>query len=287
MALPINGKTKLICLLGSPVEHSLSPAMHNSAFAALDLDYRYLAFDIKSNELPDVIKAFREMNVKGFNLTMPLKKEIIPLIDELSPAAELSRSVNTVTNIDGHLYGDTTDGRGFLMALSESGFSYSGKSAVILGAGGASMSICTEAALTGLKKLCIFKRNNSSFSDTVSFAKRLNSETNCRVIVRSFDDSDQLENEISTADLLINATNVGMNQDISSLVPMKYLRKNLFVADLIYSPDMTTLLKDAKSTGALFMNGKYMLMYQGACSFKEWTSVDMPIDVIKPIFDQK
>ncbi len=155
MALQISGKTKLICLLGSPVDHSLSPAMHNAAFAALNLDYRYLAFDIKSNELPDVIKAFQKMNVKGFNLTMPLKEKIIPLIDELSPVAELSGSVNTVTNIDGRLYGDTTDGRGFLMALSESGFSSSGKSAVILGAGGASMSICAEAALTGLKKICI------------------------------------------------------------------------------------------------------------------------------------
>ena len=107
------------------------------------------------------------------------------------------------------------------------------------------------------------------------------------MIVHSFDDPDRLKDEISSADLLINATNVGMGHDTSSLVPYEYLRKDLFVADLIYSPDMTTLLKDAKRCDASFMNGKYMLMYQGACSFKEWTGIDMPLDVIRPIFDNK
>lgn len=284
MALPISGKTRLICLLGSPVEHSLSPAMHNAAFAALGLDFRYLAFDITSKDLPHIITSFKAMDVRGFNLTMPLKTDVIPLLDELSPTARLCNSVNTVTNINGQLYGDTTDGRGFLQALSEKGFSYQGKSAVILGAGGASMSICAEAALGGLKSLSIFKRNNSSFANTAAFAEKLRSETECDVNVYSFDDTCVLKKEIANSDLLINATNVGMGSDDSTLVPIDYLRKELFVADLIYSPEMTKLLRDSKQTGSSYMNGKYMLMYQGACAFKEWTGYDMPLDVVRPVF---
>ncbi len=276
-----SGTTRLTCLLGSPVSHSISPAMHNTAFEALGLDYSYMAFDISESQIKNAIDALKLLNCRGFNLTMPLKTAIIPYLDELSEAARLSHSVNTCVFEDGKLIGHTTDGIGFMEAMTDSGISYKNKVITILGAGGAATSIIVQAALDGVSKINIFKRKNATFDKIVDFADKITRSTDCDVFVFDMADATTLEFCLQESDILINGTNVGMGDDDSSLVPVEFLRKELIVTDVIYHPAYTRLLKDAKSLGCKVMNGRYMLLYQGAAAFKLWTGQDMPIDLIK------
>ena len=275
------GSTSLICLLGSPVSHSISPAMHNTSFDALNLDYSYMAFDVTQDNLADAVNGLKTLNCRGFNLTMPLKTAIIPFLDEIDDAAALSKSVNTCVFANGRLKGYTTDGIGFLQAMTDCGIKYIGKTITVLGAGGAGTSIITQAALDGVDKINIFKRKNASFDSVVDYADKLTRSTNCDVFVYDMADDNLLEFSLQESDILINSTNVGMGDDDTSLVPKEFLHSQLTVTDVIYHPPETHLLKDAKSVGCKTMNGKYMLLYQGAAAFKLWTGEDMPIDLIK------
>lgn len=275
------GSTSLICLLGSPVSHSISPAMHNTSFDALNLDYSYMAFDVTQDNLADAVNGLKALNCRGFNLTMPLKTAIIPFLDEIDDAAALSKSVNTCVFENGRLKGYTTDGIGFLQAITDCGIKYIGKTITVLGAGGAGTSIITQAALDGVDKINIFKRKNASFDSVVDYADKLTRSTNCDVFVYDMADDNLLEFSLQESDILINSTNVGMGDDDTSLVPKEFLHPQLTVTDVIYHPPETRLLKDAKSVGCKTMNGKYMLLYQGAAAFKLWTGEDMPIDLIK------
>lgn len=275
------GSTNLICLLGSPVSHSISPAMHNTAFDALGLDFSYMAFDVSKEDLPTAVEGLKKINCCNFNLTMPLKTAIIPLLDKIDEAAELAQSVNTCVCQDGKLVGYTTDGIGFLQSMKDCGIKYSGTTITILGAGGAATSIITQAAMEGVEKINIFKRKNASFQKVVDFADRLTKSTNCDLFVYDMEDMDILNFSLQESDILINSTNVGMGDDDRSLVPKEFLHPGLTVCDVIYHPAETRLLKDAKACGCKTMNGKYMLLYQGAAAFKLWTGKDMPIDLIK------
>ncbi|SES64387.1 shikimate dehydrogenase [Pseudobutyrivibrio sp. C4] len=275
------GSTNLICLLGSPVSHSISPAMHNTAFDALGLDFSYMAFDVSKEDLPTAVEGLKKINCCNFNLTMPLKTAIIPLLDEIDEAAELAQSVNTCVCQDGKLVGYTTDGIGFLQSMKDCGIKYAGTTITILGAGGAASSIITQAAIEGVEKINIFKRRNGSFQKVVDFADRLTKSTNCDLFVYDMEDMDILNFSLQESDILINSTNVGMGDDDRSLVPKEFLHPGLTVCDVIYHPAETRLLKDAKACGCKTMNGKYMLLYQGAAAFKLWTGKDMPIDLIK------
>ena len=275
------GSTNLICLLGSPVSHSISPAMHNTAFDALGLDYSYMAFDVDKKDLPTAVEGLKKINCGNFNLTMPLKTAIIPLLDEIDEAAKLANSVNTCVCRDGKLIGYTTDGIGFLQSMKDKGITYAGTTITILGAGGAASSIITQAAFEGVTKINIFKRQNASFDKVVEFADKLTKSTQCDIFVYDMDDSDALKFSIIESDILINSTNVGMGDDDRSLVPKEFLHPALTVCDVIYHPAETRLLKEAKECGCKTMNGKYMLLYQGAAAFKLWTGQDMPIDLIK------
>ncbi len=275
------GSTNLICLLGSPVSHSISPAMHNTAFDALGLDFSYMAFDVSKEDLPTAVEGLKKINCCNFNLTMPLKTAIIPLLDEIDEAAELAQSVNTCVCQDGKLVGYTTDGIGFLQSMKDCGIKYSGTTITILGAGGAATSIITQAAMEGVEKINIFKRKNASFQKVVDFADRLTKSTECDLFVYDMEDIDILNFSLQESDILINSTNVGMGDDDRSLVPKEFLHPGLTVCDVIYHPAETRLLKDAKACGCKTMNGKYMLLYQGAAAFKLWTGKDMPIDLIK------
>jgi len=275
------GSTGLMCLLGSPVSHSISPAMHNTAFDALNLDYSYMAFDVNKDNLAKVVEVLKLINCRGFNLTMPLKTAIIPLLDEIDQAAKLSNSVNTCSFENGQLTGYTTDGIGFLESMKDTGISYEGTTMTVLGAGGAATSIITQAAIDGVDKINILKRKNDTFSSTVDYADRLTKSTNCDVFVYDINDLDIMEFCLDESDILVNGTNVGMGDDDTSLVPKDFLRENLTVCDVIYHPPETRLLRDAKEKGCKTMNGKYMLLYQGAAAFKIWTGKEMPIELVK------
>ena len=279
----IDGHTTLYCLLGHPARHSISPRMHTTAAKLLGVNMVYLAFDIEPNEIGITVEALRLLQAGGFNLTMPFKRTVIPYLDRIPKASALSGAVNTVINKDGVLIGDTTDGIGYLDSLLDSGFDYHGKKMTLLGAGGAATSIAVSAALSGVKRIDIFKRKNKTYEETEAFAERINSSTDCDVLVFPMDDSDAMQDSIASSDLLTNATNVGMEDDKTSLVPKKFLRPDLFVSDIIYHPAETTLLSYARECGCRYKNGEDMLLFQGAASFKEWTGLHMPVEAIKKL----
>ncbi len=279
----IDGHTTLYCLLGHPARHSISPRMHTTAAKLLGVNMVYLAFDIEPNEIGITVEALRLLQAGGFNLTMPFKRTVIPYLDRITKASALSGAVNTVINKDGVLIGDTTDGIGYLDSLLDSGFDYHGKKMTLLGAGGAATSIAVSAALSGVKRIDIFKRKNKTYEETEAFAERINSSTDCDVLVFPMDDSDAMQDSIASSDLLTNATNVGMEDDKTSLVPKKFLRPDLFVSDIIYHPAETTLLSYARECGCRYKNGEDMLLFQGAASFKEWTGLQIPVKAIKKL----
>ena len=279
----IDGHTTLYCLLGHPARHSISPRMHTTAAKLLGVNMVYLAFDIEPNEIGITVEALRLLQAGGFNLTMPFKRTVIPYLDRITKASELSGAVNTVINKDGVLIGDTTDGIGYLDSLLDSGFDYHGKKMTLLGAGGAATSIAVSAALSGVKRIDIFKRKNKTYEETEAFAERINSSTDCDVLVFPMDDSDAMQDSIASSDLLTNATNVGMEDDKTSLVPKEFLRTDLFVSDIIYHPAETTLLSYARECGCRYKNGEDMLLFQGAASFKEWSGLQMPVEAIKKL----
>lgn len=282
----ISGKTALYCLAGHPARHSLSPAMHTEAFRLAGIDAVYLAFDIApdGSAFEDAVRGFAAAGIRGMNLTMPYKKRILPLLDEILPAGELAGSVNTVRFDDGHLTGTTTDGAGFLDSLRTAGIDPAGKVMTILGAGGAATAIIAEAALQGMQEIRIFRRGKgpdpAAFQRTVDFAARVSARTAVCVTVTPLEDTDALRESLGTADLLVNATNVGMKED-ASLVPPDFLRPGLFVSDIIYEPAETRLLREAREAGLQTMNGKYMLLYQGAAAFKFWTGQAMDTETIR------
>lgn len=284
----------MICLLGSPVAHSMSPAMHNEAFAELGLDYRYLAFDVKEGELADVMDSFRRMGVRGFNLTMPLKTEAVALCDRLSPAAEIAGSVNTVVlEDDGTATGHTTDGIGFTESARQEGVDFRGQKVTLLGTGGAGIAILVQLALDGAREVAVFERASSRFHDrTARVVAELNERTHCHVTVYDYEDA-VMQQQIAESCLLINATNVGMapNTDACIIPDPSWLTKRaaapLVVADVIYNPRKTKLLEMAEACGLKSFNGINMLLYQGAAAFELWTGKKMPTEKIKAKFFQK
>lgn len=283
MNYEITGKTKLTGLLGSPVAHSISPQMHNEAFRQLGLDYVYLAFDVTPEHLESAVLGLKAIGIHGFNLTMPLKVHIIPLLDELTPAARLANAVNTVIIKDGVLIGHNTDGIGYMHSVLDAGYDIIGKKMTLLGAGGAATAICVQAALDGVSAIDMFKRKNASWDDTLAFCRKITDETGCPIRLLDISDQKALAESLSDSAILTNATNVGMAPDTekSPITDISVLRKDLIVSDIIYNPKETLLLKQAKEAGCPHFNGLYMLLYQGAASFTYWTGEKMPIQLIK------
>ena len=280
----ITGSTILTGLLGSPVAHSVSPAMHNEAFRLLDLDYVYLAFNVGTDSLKDAVKGLKTLGARGFNLTMPDKIAILDLVDELTPAARLAGACNTVINDNGHLIGHTTDGIGYMRSVADAGHDIIGKKMTLLGAGGAATAICTQAALDGVKEIDIFRRNRpEAFAQTVAFADRTAKDTGCKIHVYDFADETQMKKSLAESAILTNATNVGMAPDTDAIpIPnVQFLHPDLIVSDIIYNPRQTQLMKITASMGCPVFNGMYMLLYQGAAAFECWTGLEMPVAEIK------
>lgn len=279
----ITGHTRLACLLGDPVEHSISPAMHNEAFGQLGIDCRYLAFRVGTDTLPEVVDALKKMNVLGFNLTMPDKNKVCELVDELTPAVRIGGAANTVVNRDGRLIAYTTDGIGFMDACKDSGFDIIGKKMTLLGAGGAARAILIQAALDGVAEISVFSRRNSTWDQTEELIAKLNQETSCKVRHFDYSDPQVLKSEIHSSAILTNGTSVGMapNVDACVIPDTNFFYKGLMVYDVIYNPRETKLMKMAKEAGCQVANGLYMLLYQGAAAFEIWTGQKMPVDIIK------
>lgn len=279
----ITGHTKLTGLLGSPVSHSISPAMHNEAFKQLSLDYVYLAFDVGIENLKTAVDGLRALNVRGFNLTMPNKNAMCKLCDSLSPAAEIIGAVNTIVNDNGYLKGHTTDGTGYMRALKEDGYDIIGKKMTILGAGGAATSVFVQAALDGVSEISIFSRRSPFWERAESIIHTLTERTNCKISLFDYENPVILRREISESAILTNGTSVGMapNTNQSLITDPAIFHKDLIVSDVIYNPRETQLLKLAREAGLRTQNGLYMLLYQGAEAFKLWTGKEMPVKIMK------
>lgn len=270
-------------MLGSPVAHSLSPAMHNLSFETLGLDCYYEAIDVKIPELENALVDLKKRNVLGFNLTMPLKEAMVPLCDELSLASKMCGSVNTVLNKDGKLIGYTTDGIGFMEAAKEVDMDPVGKTMVVFGGGGAALSILAQAAIDGVKKIYVFNRKGKSWDNIEKKLPLFKEGTSCEIIMEEYANKEALKKALDEAYLLVNASSVGMapNEDGCLIDDANLFHKGLNVFDIIYNPAETKLMKMAKEAGCNTANGKMMLLYQGAAAFTIWTEKTMPVDLVK------
>lgn len=270
---------KLIGLVGYPLGHSVSPAMHNAAFKELNIDYEYVPFEVDQHDLSQAISGFRALHIAGFNVTVPHKETILPQLDEITKLAEVIGAVNTVQNQEGTLIGYNTDGPGFLDSLREdASFEPKGKEVVVLGAGGASRAVSIMLAETGVKSLVIADLDESKAK---LLAEQIGSfsKINCR---HARLDSQELNGAIASADLLVNTTPVGMSPKIefSPLPAAAELNKKTLVYDLVYNPAETKLLKEAKSRGCKTCSGLGMLIRQGALAFTIFTGEEPPIEVM-------
>ncbi len=280
----ISGKTGLLCLIGSPVAHSMSPAMYNYSFEKCGIDACYMAFDVKEEDVPAAFSAMRLFSMRGMNVTMPCKINAAKNVDELTPAARLCGAVNTVVNEDGKLIGYNTDGVGFVMNLSAHGIEVKGKKAVIIGAGGAAASIQAQMALDGVAELSLFNKKDRFFERLTDMKEKLKAETpEVKVSVFDLDEQETLRKEIEEAEILINATIAGMKpmEDATVITDPSFFREGLVVADTVYNPVETRLLREAKERGCVCVDGRGMLLYQGVAAFKLYTGQDMPVEEVK------
>lgn len=281
--MEINGHTRMLCLIGSPVGHSGSPAMYNYSFQKLGIDCAYLAYDIKEEETKEAVKALKLLNVKGFNITMPCKTQALSCCDELSQAAELIGAVNTVVNVDGRLVGHNTDGLGWVRNCRENGFDITGKKMTIAGSGGAATAIEITCALEGIREMSIFALKDNFFANAKATVEKIRAHVpDCRVNLYDLADKETFYREIADSDIFTNATRVGMKpMDGQSLIEdTSVFRPELVVSDVVYNPRMTKLLADAEAAGCKTIGGIGMLLWQGAEAFKLYTGEEMPAEEV-------
>ena len=275
----ISGKTQVCGVIGDPIEHTMSPVMHNAAFSELGLDYVYVAFRVKSEELAGAIEGMRALNIRGLNVTIPHKVSIIPLLDSLDPLAEKLAAVNTVVNRDGTLKGYNTDASGFLQALLDKGVTPEGKNAVILGAGGAARAISFVLAERKANLLILNRLEEMDWAEEL--ARKISSVFGQEVRALELQEAN-LRTALSKAELLVNATSVGMSPNTNlTPVPARLLRPDLVIFDIVYNPIKTKLTTEASLAGCETVMGLDMLVWQGALAFEMWTGKKAPVDLMK------
>lgn len=273
----ISGKTRILGVIGHPVEHTSSPAMHNAALTALGLDYAYVAFHVHPERLPQAIAGLRGLEIAGLNVTVPHKQAVIALLDEVSDEALAIGAVNTIANRDGRLFGYNTDGFGFLESLRrDGGMEQLPPGVALLGAGGGSRAIL-HALLRRPEVERIFLLNR-----TVERAEALAADLDDRGKVEVLPLDSQGCSRLRDIGLLINSTAAGMhpNEDLSPLPDPSCLRAGMLVLDIVYNPLRTLLMRQAEEAGARAVNGLGMLAYQGARAFEIWTGQWPPVEAM-------
>lgn len=269
-----SGTTRLAGVIGDPVRHSLSPALHNAAFAHLGLDWTYVAFEVPAGGGADAVAAMRALGIDGLSVTMPLKAEVAEACDELSPAAEMLGAVNCVRRSGDRLIGENTDGVGFVNSLrSQAGVELAGKHAVVLGAGGAARAVVVALVSEGAS-VTIVNRSVERAMQAAELGKRAATAAG---IGSSMSVMVGAPGAIRDADLVVNATPLGMRGTDPMPAPAELLRQGQVVVDLIYMPAVTPILEVADEAGAQFLNGTGMLLFQAAEQFKMWTGRDAPV----------
>ncbi|MBI4691381.1 MAG: shikimate dehydrogenase [Nitrospirae bacterium] len=276
--MKISGKTRVMGLLGYPVEHSLSPFMHNAAFEHIGLDCCYVTFSVRPELLHDAVKAIRALNLTGVNVTVPHKEKVIPFLDEVEKEASFIGAVNTIVNKNGVLKGYNTDGRGFVRSLSEAGIKVSKKKVLIVGAGGASRAIgyylCRKAS-----ELFLYDIDRKKAGRLINDLNKIRGNVSYFSYQQSAISNQQSAISLDEIDIIINATPLGWKKDDPSPINTDFLKAKHVVCDLIYRK--TNLLNKASRKGCKTLNGLGMLLWQGVLAFEMWTGKKPPVDVMK------
>ncbi|HBH1806589.1 TPA: shikimate dehydrogenase [Clostridioides difficile] len=284
--MEISGRTGLFALIGTPVGHSKSPVMYNYSFKKLDLDYRYLAFDITVDKVKEALLAIKTFNIKGANVTMPCKSAVTEYMDELSPAARIIGACNTIVNDNGKLVGHITDGVGYVRNLKENGVEVKGKKITIMGAGGAATAIQVQCALDGAREISIFNAKDDFYKRAEQTVENIKKDVpECVVNLYDLEDTNKLYEEIQSSDILTNATLIGMKpyDNETNIKDTSVLRKDLVVTDVVYNPKKTKMIEDAEANGCKAIGGLGMLLYQGAEAFNLYTGLEMPVEEVNEL----
>ena len=265
--MELNSQTRLYAILGDPVEHSLSPQIHNAVFRHFRMNAAYVAFRVSQETLGLAFEGIRSLGILGVNLTIPLKQTAIEFIDEIPEDLDRATgAINTVVNRDGELYGYNTDGVGFLTSLKgDLNFDPEGKTALVLGAGGSACGVVFSLARAHADRIVVLNRTQERAQGLTDFAQPYFPETE----IQTLQSLDELEGQ--KIDLVVNTTSCGMKGNAGSPMDLKRLKNKASVYDLVYAPLETPLLKSAKTLGWPAVNGLGMLAAQSALSFELWT----------------
>ena len=276
----------MLGLIGTPVEHSKSPAMYNLCFQEFGLDWAYLAFDVPAERAGEAVAAIRTLHMRGANVTMPCKNAVIPFLDELTPAARAIQAVNTIVNEDGVLVGHNTDGCGYTQNLRRNGIEVEGKKIVLLGGGGAASAIAIQAALEGAAEIAVFNLRDTFWPRVEQGLKAIaQAAPGCAISLRDLEDRAALKAAIDRCDILSNATRVGMApyEDQSNITDGSWYRPDLVVTDVVYAPPETKMLREARAAGCRTCDGLGMLLCQGAEAFRLYSGLEMPVEEIRTL----
>lgn len=281
--MQVDAATRVCGLFGYPVGHSFSPAMHNAALREMGINWVYVAFAVQPAHLPAAVAAVRALDMPGVNVTVPHKEAVLHLVDELSDAARLSGAVNTIIHRHGKLYGDNTDGRGFLRAVAEAGFDPRGKTVVIIGAGGAARAVGTALTRAGAGRVALFNRT----PERAQALGDLLDSLGARVYICPWQELVSPSVEVAAlfreAALVVQTTSLGMHPATDTSVPLApaLLHEGQLVCDLVYNPPLTRFLAQARAAGARILNGLGMLLHQGALALEAWTGRPAPVEVMR------
>lgn len=269
-------RSELVGAFGCPIDENPTGVMEEAAFAEEGLDYRYLTVKVEKEDLEDAMKAVRAFNMKGINITIPHKVKVLDYLDELSEAASIIGAVNMIVNKDGKLYGENTDGKGYLKSVTDAGVSVKGKTITVLGAGGAARAISVECALAGAKKIYIANIIREQGEELVELI-RTKTKADAEFIMW-----DEAINIPEDTEILSNATSVGLypNTDQKPNINYDTVKSSMAVTDVIFNDPHSLFLREAEKRGAKTINGLGMLVNQGALNFTMWTGVKAPVDVM-------
>lgn len=280
----ITGETRILGIFGYPVKHTLSPSMQNAALESLGLNYIYLPFEVRPEELEDAVRSLNTLGIIGVNLTIPHKESVIPFLDEITDEAEVIGSVNTIENKNGRLIGHNTDSGGFMMSLrADAGFNANGKTALVIGAGGAARGVIAGLAREMVHRIFIANRTMEKGERLAKeFGNKFEGTEFTAIPMSSLNDSSIM----SSLDLFVNATSMGMEGTIFD-IQFSLTPTHVLVSDIVYNPQLTAFLKKAREGGRKTIGGLGMLLYQGAISFEIWTSRKAPIAIMKDVLQKE
>lgn len=284
--MEINGKTKVVGIIGWPVSHSLSPLMHNAAFCHLGLNYCYIPLPVAPEKIGEAVRGLEALGFVGANVTIPHKEAVIPYLAELDVGAELTGAVNTIVRTPAGLKGYNTDVDGFLRSLKEDlGYVPVGKKVVILGAGGAARAAVVALALAGAAAIVVLNRNPERGRALCELLAPRLRERGWQGELAAFPlPPEDGEKVFQGANLLVNATPAGMEGFAAELpLPLEQFPEDLVVYDMVYNPPLTPLLQECRRRGLKAVNGLGMLLYQGAAAFTLWTGREAPVEIMASV----